>query len=106
MALEVLDMMPGAKVVVTPGMVELGKEEEKCNYEFGKEIAKVADVVVLVGEKQTKPIYEGLLAAKYNKENIIITNDVRSTYLLLAKLDLKKEIYALYENDLPDTYNE
>ena len=105
-ALEVLDMMPGAKIVVTPGMVELGKEEEKYNKEFGQEIAKVADMVILVGEKQTKPIYDGLIEAKYKKENIIVTNDVRSTYLLIAKLNLKKDIYALYENDLPDTYNE
>ena len=105
-ALEVLDMMPGAKVVVTPGMVELGVDEEKYNKEFGKQIAKVADKVILVGEKKTKPIYEGLIEAKYKKENIIITNDVRESYILINRLDFKKDIYALYENDLPDTYNE
>lgn len=105
-ALEVLDMMPGTKVVVTPGMVELGKEEEQANYEFGKQIAKVADYVILVGEKQTKPIKEGLLASKYKNDNIIVTNDVREAYILVGKLKGKEDIYALFENDLPDTYNE
>lgn len=105
-ALEVLAMMPGDKVVVTPGMVELGAEEEKYNKEFGEEISAVADYVILVGEKQTKPIYEGLMAKKYDKDRIIITNDVRQTYILVSKLKEAKDIYALYENDLPDTYNE
>ena len=105
-ALEVLSMMPGDKVVVTPGMVELGNEEEKYNREFGEEISAVADYVILVGEKQTKPIYEGLMNKKYDKDKIIITNDVRQTYILVNKLKGKKDIYALYENDLPDTYNE
>ena len=104
-ALEVLSMMPGDKVVVTPGMVELGNEEEKYNKEFGEEISAVADYVILVGEKQTKPIYEGLMNKKYDKDKIIITNDVRQTYIIVNKLKGKKDIYALYENDLPDTYN-
>ena len=105
-ALEVLKMMPGDKVVVTPGMVELGSEEDKYNFEFGEEISEVADYVILVGEKKTKPIYDGLMAKKYDKDKIIITNDVRETYIIVNKLKSKKDIYALYENDLPDTYNE
>ena len=40
------------------------------------------------------------------KDKIIITDDVRETYIIVNKLKSKKDIYALYENDLPDTYNE
>ena len=46
------------------------------------------------------------MAKKYDKDKIIITNDVRETYIIVNKLKSKKDIYALYENDLPDTYNE
>lgn len=106
MALDVLDMMPGTKVVVTPGMVELGKLENTANYNFGTQIASVADYVILVGEKQTKPIYEGLIAKKYKKDNIIITNDVREAYVIVNRLKGNQDIYALFENDLPDIYNE
>lgn len=105
-ALDVLGMMRGTKVVVTPGMVELGSEEEKYNYEFGRQMSKVADYVILVGEKQTKPIYKGLIEEKYKKDNIIVTNDVREAYTLVNKLKGKEDIYALFENDLPDTYRE
>ena len=105
-ALDVLEMMNGTKVVVTPGMVELGNKEEYYNKEFGKQIAKVADKVILVGEKKTRPILEGLKEAKFNEKNIQVINDVREAYVILNKLDSKKDVYALFENDLPDTYNE
>ena len=57
-ALEVLSMMPGLKIVVTPGMVELGAKEEELNREFGRQIASIskADYVVLIGKKRTIPI--------------------------------------------------
>ena len=105
-ALDVLDMMDGDKVVVTPGMVELGPKEEELNEIFGKQIAEVADKVILIGEKRTKPIYNGLLNKKFKKENIYISNDVREAYNILNELKGRKDLYALFENDLPDTYTE
>lgn len=105
-ALDVLNLMDGYKVVVTPGMIELGEKEDELNKEFGKEIAEVADLTILVGQKKTKPIYEGLISKKYKKDNIIVINDVVEAYKIINNLKVKKEIYALFENDLPDIYNE
>ena len=106
-AVEVLGMMPGLKVVVTPGMIELGSKEEHYNNEFGKQIAKVADYVVLIGKNRTKPIYEGLIEQDFDKDKIIIYNDVKEAYNYINGLVTgKKDVYALFENDLPDTYNE
>ena len=39
MALEVLSMMPGKHIIVTPGMIEVGPKEEEVNREFGLEIS-------------------------------------------------------------------
>ncbi len=107
-AVEVLGMMPGVKVVVTPGMIELGDKENYYNEEFGKQIADQADYVVLIGEEKTKPIYNGLLESGFNKDKITVYNDVRCAYTYINELKMKekKDIYALFENDLPDTYNE
>ena len=105
-AVEVLGMMPGVKVVVTPGMIEFASKEAYYNKEFGKQIAEVTDYVVLIGEKHTKPIYEGLVETGFDKDKIIVYNDVRDAYKFIATLTGKKEVYALFENDLPDTYNE
>lgn len=106
MAVEVLKMMPGTKVVVTPGMIELGEKQEEYNEEFGRQIAKVSDYVILIGEKITKPIYNGLMSANYPKDKIHILNNVVDSYPLIRKLKGKEDIYALFENDLPDSYNE
>lgn len=106
-ALEVLKMMPGKRVIVTPGMIELGNTQYEENLNLGRQIAKVCDEVILVGEKQTKPIYEGLQLENYNEEKIHVINNVVVAYQLLNKMyEPGKEIYALFENDLPDQYNE
>ena len=108
MALEVLSMMPGQKVVVTPGMIELGAKEDEYNKKFGEQISEIsnADYVILIGEKKTRPIKEGLLTKGFDKERIIVFNDVREAYPFINELAHQEETYALFENDLPDTYNE
>ena len=105
-AVKVLGMMPGLKVVVTPGMIELGEKEDEYNKIFGEQIAGVADYAVLIGENRTKPIKEGLLSKGFDKEKIVVFNDVRDAYPFIGELAKKNEVYALFENDLPDTYNE
>ena len=105
-ACEILGMMPGYKIMVTPGMIELGEKENELNKIFGEQIASVADEVILIGENKTKPIKEGILSKGFDKNKIIVLNDVRDAYPYINNIGLEKEVYALFENDLPDTYNE
>ena len=105
MALEVLKMMPGKRIVVTPGMIEVGSKEDEVNKEFGRQIASSADEVILIGEEKTKPIYEGLIEKKYPKEKIHVLNDVMAAFPLMQELK-ENDTYVLLENDLPDTFNE
>ena len=103
MALDVLSLMPGKKIIVTPGMIELGEKEYEYNYNFGKKISEVCDEVILVGENQTKPIKKALDDNKFTKVHII--NDVKEAFTLMNKLK-DKNTYVLLENDLPDIFNE
>ena len=105
MALEVLNMMPGKHIIVTPGMIEVGAKEDEVNKEFGREIAHNTDEVILIGEEKTKPIYEGLMAENYPKDKIHILNDVMDAFPLMLELK-DKSTYVLLENDLPDSFNE
>ena len=105
MAVEVLGMMNGKKIIVTPGMIELGDKQYEYNYEFGKQIADVCDEVILIGEEQTKPILDGINERKFNKDKIHILNDVKKAFPLMKKL-ADNETYVLLENDLPDIFNE
>ena len=48
-AVETLAMFDGVRILITPGMVELGKDEEKYNYKLGM-YAKCCDYILLVGK--------------------------------------------------------
>jgi UDP-N-acetylmuramoyl-tripeptide--D-alanyl-D-alanine ligase len=106
MAVEVLSYMPGKKIIITPGMIELGEEQEQLNKEFGYYISEVCDEVILIGLEQTKPIYEGLKEKKFKEDNIFILNDVKKAFPLMEKLANNKKTFVLIENDLPDIFNE
>lgn len=104
-ALETLSMTNGMKILVTPGMIELGDMQYKLNYEFGENAASVCDFIALVGKKQTEPIYEGLISAGYDKDKIYIAeslNDAMTEVYGLTSEGKRKII--LLENDLPDNY--
>ena len=106
-ALDVLSSMPGTKVIVTPGMVELGKKEAEENYKLGKKISEVCDYVILVGKKKTVDIQKALKDSKYDNDKIFIINKVMDAYQICEALkENNKDIYCLFENDLPDIYVE
>jgi len=105
MALEVLDLMDGKKIIVTPGMIELGESQYELNKNFGNYIAEVCDEVILVGRNQTKPIYDGLIEKGYSIDKIHVINDVKEAFTLMQQLKDRKT-YVLLENDLPDIFNE
>ncbi len=103
MALDILNMMPGKKIVVTPGMIELGTIQDEANYNFGIQMADICDEIILIGEKQTQVIQKALKDKKY--KNVHILNNVKLAFNLIEELK-DKETYVLLENDLPDTFNE
>ena len=105
MAVEVLGLMEGTKIIVTPGMIELGPKQYELNHKFGEYISEVCDYVILIGEKQTKPIFDGLLDNNFDKKKIFVLNDVRDAFPLMNRL-ASKDTYVLLENDLPDLFNE
>jgi len=93
------------KIIVTPGMIELGDLEEEENKKFGENIARVCDIAVLVGKKRTAPIYNGLKSKEFNESNLYVVNSLNEASELLKTLTKVNDV-VLFENDLPDTYNE
>lgn len=105
-AMEVLGQMDGGtKFLITPGMVELGAREAEENNAFGQAAAKACDYAVLVGKKQTEPIRTGLLDAGFPEERIFMAADLTAANAFVYSRAKTGDI-ILYENDLPDTYNE
>ena len=105
-ALEVLaSHQAERRVLVTPGMVELGEREAEENERFGAQAAEVCDLVVLVGEERSRPILAGLSAASYPESQVHIVADTAEAQALLAKTTRRGDV-VLFENDLPDLYAE
>ena len=103
-ALDTLNCFDGTKIIITPGMVELGAKQDELNIEFGVNMAKVCDYIVLVGKEQTKPIYEGIIQEKFNKDRLFIAGSFREGMDWINKINCEKEKFILIENDLPDNY--
>lgn len=106
MALEVLKQFEGnKKIIITPGMIELGDQFYDLNKQFGEHIADTCDFVILIGKKQTLPIQDGLAIKKYPDKQIFIAGNIQEGFKKLYEIVTMNDV-VLIENDLPDTYNE
>ena len=104
-ALNVLNSFPGKHLIITPGFVELGEHEKEYNYELGTKIAAACDAAILVGPKHTAPIKEGLLKAGFDRDAIRTVNTLEEAGALISRFTHPGDA-VLFENDLPDNYNE
>ncbi len=105
MAMEVLGMMKdeGKRIVITPGMIELGERQREANRQFGEYIAANADVAIIVGEYNRDAILEGISRKKMPGDNVYATDTFAEAQALLLRIGRPGDI-VLYENDLPDTF--
>ena len=103
-ALNVLGLFDACRILVTPGMVELGAKQEELNFEFGQEAAKACDHIVLVGKAQTVPIYNGIKDAGYDMENVFVADSLSEALAHVNAYQTDKKKIVLLENDLPDNY--
>ena len=91
------------KIVVTPGMVELGKKQFEENERVGAHVASVCDLAIVVGNTNKKALKTGLEKGGMQPDQMLFI-DTRDE--ALAKLKTKTEAgdVILIENDLPDLY--
>ena len=104
-ALDVLKAFPARRIIVTPGMVELGPEEAAFNRAFGEQMAQSADIAILVGPRHTAPIREGLLSKGFPAENIRTVASLQEAAQVMRGIARPGDT-VMFENDLPDNYSE
>ncbi|MDQ1436964.1 MAG: UDP-N-acetylmuramoyl-tripeptide--D-alanyl-D-alanine ligase [Acidimicrobiaceae bacterium] len=91
----------GAKrVVVTPGMVELGSRQAAANAEFAAEASRQATHVVVVGQTNRRALLEGAASGPA----AVVTVDTRDQAVEWVRANLGPGDVVLYENDLPDHF--
>ena len=103
-AIEVLEMFNGRKIVLTPGLVELGKIENAENFKFGKLLAEHADAVIIVGRHNAEALIAGLTEGGMDKANIKFSKNAKRGNDELNGM-IKEGDVVLFENDLPDNYS-
>lgn len=105
MALDVLSRMKkGKRIVVTPGMIELGEKQEMLNKQFGERIASSCDIAIIVGQYNRDAILEGIREnGQFDENKLIVVDTFAEAQSRLATL-LQSGDIVLYENDLPDTF--
>ena len=103
MALEVLKEFKGGKrIVVTPGMIELGSRQHELNEKFGEYIAQSCDIAIVVGRYNREAITKGIEKGEFEGK-LYETDSFEEAQKLLTPM-LTPGDTVLYENDLPDSF--
>lgn len=103
-ALNVLSLFAGRKIVVSPGIVEMGQEQGTANFRLGAEIADVADYVIIMNETNKNELLSGLISHNFEKSRIFYASTREAQKDILKRLTIEKSV-VLFENDLPDDYS-
>lgn len=104
MALDVLKSFENKKrILITPGIVELGDKATEINRNLGKKAAECADYVILVGAEQTLPILTGLQDKHYPENQTFVAKNLQEALQEMNRITDNNTVILL-ENDLPDNY--
>lgn len=91
------------KIIVTPGLVELGEKEYEYNYNLGVAAAKVCDIIIYVGNDRSRPLKEGSLSCGFDENKIYTVSSFKEAMDVYSTLADENTV-VLFENDLPDNY--
>lgn len=101
-AIKTLKCFGGNKIVVTPGLVELGVLEQQSNEQLGASLVGL-DYVILVGETLVKAVEKGYKDNGGDMQKICIVPDLSAAQDKLKGV-LQKGDCVLFLNDLPSQY--
>lgn len=103
-AVNVLSNFKGMKkVIITPGLVELGNKEYDFNYKLGIAAAKVCDEIILVGQKRSVPMSDAVKTTDFDLNHMYVVSSFAQAMQVLSGFADGNTVF-LVENDLPDNY--
>ena len=103
-ALDVLATFDGyEKIIITPGMVELGSVEEEENKKLGSYASSICNRIYMVGKKRADIISKGI-EQNENLHEVKTFDKVEDAIIYARTLSCDRPKVILIENDLPDNY--
>ncbi len=101
--LKVLKNPGGRAILVTPGMVELGKEHHAQHRRLGEEAGKIVNVALVVGPARMKSFIEGFRKTA-PESSVLKTFEAQREAEDWVNENARKDDVVLFENNLPDIY--
>lgn len=103
-AVRVLGSFDGMqKVIITPGLIELGEQEYDCNFRLGLETADKCDIIIFVGINRSKPMVDAVNTTDFDKSKMFVAPSFKEAMEIYSKFADSNTV-LLIENDLPDNY--
>ena len=103
-ALETLGLCRGGRIVITPGLVELGEKELEYNRILGTQAAANCDLLILVGDQpRTEAIEAGAKEAGLAETAVLRAATVQDAMVMARSARLDDKMVLLL-NDLTDNY--
>ncbi|MCK6418034.1 MAG: UDP-N-acetylmuramoyl-tripeptide--D-alanyl-D-alanine ligase [Alphaproteobacteria bacterium] len=90
------------KILVTPGMVELGAAHEEAHSTIGQHAGKVCDIALVVGPQRIPSFVAGFEATGKGAQLVPMENFSQASAWIEA--NAREGDVILLENDLPDIY--
>ena len=91
------------KILITPGMVELGDSEDEENIKFGENASKICNIILLVGKKQAE-VLSKKISLNDNLHEVKTFDKVEQAIAYASSYTSSGPKVILIENDLPDNY--
>lgn len=105
MAVDALSRFTGGRrIIVTPGMVELGDRQAELNEALGRHIAHGVDIAIVVAQTNRDALLKGITEEKVLSEDAVIAVDTFAQAQQQLATLLRAGDTVLYENDLPDSF--
>lgn len=103
-ALNVMRSLPGKRrILVTPGMIELGAQQAEENRRIAELAANACDLVVQVGHTNRASLVEGFRKGGMRDDQIILTDTRDEALAKLVAMRMPEDV-VLIENDLTDLH--
>ena len=106
MAIDVLSQFrDGRRIVITPGMIELGDRQTELNEKFGEYMGSgdKVDEIIVVGQYNRDAIIKGVESTDFDRAHLHTAASFNDAQQYLSSI-IKPGDTVLYENDLPDTF--
>lgn len=91
------------KILVTPGMVELGNLHDEIHFSMGEMSANAADIILLINVERVESFLNGFYSSPAKNKRMVPVKNLEDAQKWIRE-NIKKDAVILYENDLPDLY--